>query len=159
MLLVALLIGVILIVAAIRNSQGDLFSALAVDVPGFVIWAAAIVGVGAIGFVPGLKPASRGLLALVIVVLIVNNYQAIISGFQGADKAASTSSTTNASAGASQASGSGAQTGGSSSSGTSSSNPIGQALALFNQGQTVYSQAQDAIATGTQLIGAAAGMQ
>lgn len=84
MVLVALFVGVVLIVAAYRNSQNDLATALASDVPQFVVWAAAIVAIGSIGFVPGLKPVSRGILALVIVVLILQNYKAILSGFQNA---------------------------------------------------------------------------
>ena len=84
MILVALILGVILIVAAIRNSQGALFAALGVDVPGFVVWAAAIFAVGVVGYVPGLKTVSRGLLALVIVALVLNNYQKILAGFQSA---------------------------------------------------------------------------
>lgn len=84
MVLVALLVGVILLIAALRNSQGALFSALGKDVPGFVVWAAALVAVGIIGFIPGLKPISRGLLALVFIVLIVRNYQQAIAGFQNA---------------------------------------------------------------------------
>lgn len=84
MILVALFIGAILIVAAIRNSQGALFAALYQDVPGYVIWAAAIFAVGAVGFIPGLKPVSRGLLALVIVVIVMNNYQKILAGFKDA---------------------------------------------------------------------------
>lgn len=84
MALFALFIGVVLIVAAIRNSHGALFSALSTDVPEFVTWAAAIVAIGIIGFVPGLKPVSRGLLALVIVVIILQNYQEILKGFQNA---------------------------------------------------------------------------
>lgn len=84
MILVALFIGVILIVAAIRNSQGALFTALSTDVPGFVVWAAAIFAIGAVGFIPGLKAPSRGLLALVLLVLILKNYQGIVSGFQSA---------------------------------------------------------------------------
>lgn len=84
MILVALIIGAILIVAAVRNSQGALFAALGQDVPAFVVWAAAIFAIGAIGFVPGLKPVSRGLLILVIVVLILRNYQQILTGFQNA---------------------------------------------------------------------------
>lgn len=84
MVLVALLVGVILLIAALRNSQGALFTALGKDVPGFVIWAAALVAVGIIGFIPGLKPISRGLLALVFIVLIVRNYQQAIAGFQNA---------------------------------------------------------------------------
>jgi len=57
-----------------------LFGALAQDVPAFMVWAAAVFAVGAIGWIPGLKPVSRGLLALVIVVLVLNNYQQIIDG-------------------------------------------------------------------------------
>lgn len=82
MVLVALFIGVILIVAAIRNSQGTLFSALGQDVPDFIVWGAAIFAIGVLGFVPGLKPISRGLLALIIVVLVLNNYKNILQSFQ-----------------------------------------------------------------------------
>jgi hypothetical protein len=84
MIFFALIIGVILIVAAVRNSQGSLFSALGQDVPAFVVWASAIFALGALGFVPGLKPVSRGLLALVLVVLILRNYKQILSGFNNA---------------------------------------------------------------------------
>lgn len=78
----ALIIGIALIVAAMRNSQDALFSAIGTDVPNFIVWAAAIFALGAIGFVPGLKPVSRALLALVITVLIVTNYKKIIAGFE-----------------------------------------------------------------------------
>lgn len=84
MILFALFIGAILIVAAVRNSQGALFDALYTDVPGFVVWAAAIFAIGAVGFIPGFKPVSRGLLALVIVVIVMRNYQKILTGFQDA---------------------------------------------------------------------------
>ena len=86
MIIILLLIGVILIVSAVRNSQGALFTALGQDVPGFFVWAAALLALGAVGWIPGLKPISRGLLALVIVVLILRNYQNIIKGFQNAGK-------------------------------------------------------------------------
>lgn len=86
MILVALMIGIILVVAAIRNSQASLFSALSTDVPQFVVWAAALLAIGMLGFIPGLKPISRGLLALIIVVIALRNYQGIISGFQAAAK-------------------------------------------------------------------------
>lgn len=82
MILVSLLIGAILIVAAIRDSQGELFAALKQDVPAFVVWAAAIVALGAIGWVPGLKPISRGLLGLVILVIVLRNYKQIIAGLE-----------------------------------------------------------------------------
>jgi len=106
MLIVALLIGVVLIVAAIRNSQAALFSALATDAPGYVVWAAALVGVGAIGYIPGLKGISRALLGLVLTVIIINNYKAIIAGFQNADSAAQSSSSSNASSSSSSSGGS-----------------------------------------------------
>lgn len=82
MILVLLFLGIIIVVAALRNSQGALFAALYEDVPGFVVWAAAIFAIGAVGFIPGLKPVSRGILALVIVVIVLRNYKQIITGFE-----------------------------------------------------------------------------
>lgn len=87
MTLVALFIGAIVIVAALRGTYGALFAALGQDVPHFVVWAAAILALGAIGFVPGLKPVSRGLLALVLTVIILQNYQAVLVGFANVAKA------------------------------------------------------------------------
>jgi hypothetical protein len=84
--LFALIIGVIIVVAAFRNSQGALFNALGTDAPDFVVWAAAILAIGAIGFIPGLKTTSKLLLALIIVVIVVNNYKGILAGFQNAWK-------------------------------------------------------------------------
>lgn len=81
MILVLILIAIILIVAAIRDKQGELFGALKTDVPAFGTWAAAIIAIGLLGFIPGFKPVSRGLLALVIVVLVINNYDKILVGF------------------------------------------------------------------------------
>lgn len=98
MTLIALLIGVVLIVAAIRNSQDALFKAIATDVPEFVVWAAAIVALGVIGFIPGLKPVSRGLLALVIIVIVLHNYKNILSGFTNAWKSPPAASSATASA-------------------------------------------------------------
>lgn len=91
MILIILLFAIILITAAIRGTQNDLFSALKMDIPGYAVWAAAIVAVGAIGVVPGLKPISRGIMALVIIVILVHNYSQIISGFENAFKSGSSS--------------------------------------------------------------------
>jgi hypothetical protein len=90
MTLIALLIGVVLVVAAFRGTASTLFNALGTDVPAYVIWAAAIVAVGVIGYIPGLKPVSRGLLALVLVVIILNNYQSILNNFQSVASASTT---------------------------------------------------------------------
>lgn len=79
----ALIIAAVLIVAAIRNTQGELLSAIRQDVPAFAIWGAAIFGVAMIGFIPGLKPVSRGLLALLIVAIVLANYRNVLGAFQG----------------------------------------------------------------------------
>lgn len=81
MTLVVLAIGIVILVASLRGTHASLFEAIGTDVPGFVVWAAAIVALGALGFIPGLKPVSRGLLALVVVVLVFQNYGNILAGF------------------------------------------------------------------------------
>lgn len=84
MILFLVLIAAVLIVAAIRDTQGDFFAAIREDVAAFGTWGAALIAIGLLGFIPGVKPVSRALLGLVIVVLFVNNYQAIVSGFSKA---------------------------------------------------------------------------
>lgn len=86
MILLLILIAAFLIVAALRDTQGDLFASLGEDIPAFGTWAAALIALGLIGYIPGFKPVSRGLLALVIIVLVVNNYQGIVNGFENAWK-------------------------------------------------------------------------
>lgn len=81
---IILIIGIVLVVVAIRDSQSDLFTALANDVPAFSTWFTAIVVIGAIGFISPLKPLSKALLILVLVVLVLHNYQSIIAGFNSA---------------------------------------------------------------------------
>lgn len=88
MILIALFIGAVLVIAAIRGTQVDLGSALLKDVPGYAVWAAAILAIGAIGFVPQAKPVSRALLVLVVAVIILTQYQNILNGFQNAWKTA-----------------------------------------------------------------------
>jgi predicted lipid-binding transport protein (Tim44 family) len=96
-----LLIGAVLLIATVRNTQGDLGIALAADVPPFLKWAVALLAVGAIGWVPKMQPISRMLLALVIVVLVLKNYQQLFAGFTSLSKTtpqASTAATTPAQA-------------------------------------------------------------
>lgn len=87
---ILLLIGAVIIIAAFNNTQGDLATELETDVPAFLKWALAIVGVGAIGWIPGMQTISRWLLALVLVVLVLKNYQGILSGFQSLGGSAAT---------------------------------------------------------------------
>jgi hypothetical protein len=76
------LIGAVLLLAAVRNTAGDLGNALAQDVPGYLKWALAIVAVGALGWVPGMRTVSRWLLALVLVVVVLKNYANLFAGFK-----------------------------------------------------------------------------
>lgn len=79
--LLLIFVAGVLIVSAIRNTQTQLATELETDLPGFGAWALAIIGVGALGWVPGMRVISRWLLALVIVVLVVKNYSALFAGF------------------------------------------------------------------------------
>lgn len=85
---VLILIGVVLLIVAIRDTYGSLGQALSTDIPGYATWALALAGVGALGFVPGLKTPARWLLLLVLVVLVLKNYQAILTGFAGSTSTA-----------------------------------------------------------------------
>jgi hypothetical protein len=71
-----LIFGAVLLTAAVRNKQGDLFRLLKNDFTGphnFVFWFASILAVGAIGYIPKFKPVSNAFLVLLVVVLFVSN--------------------------------------------------------------------------------------
>jgi hypothetical protein len=78
---ILILIGAVILVAALRNTQGDLATALETDLPGFFKWFLAVAVVGGLGFVPGMKVPSRWLLALVLVVIFLVNYVNVYKGF------------------------------------------------------------------------------
>lgn len=71
-----LVAGIVLIVAAVRGKQDELFDLLKHDFTGqnnFLIWLAALGAVGAAGYIPGLAPVSRAMLVLVLIVLVLAN--------------------------------------------------------------------------------------
>jgi len=71
---VLIIVGVILLIAAVRNTQQKLFFLLANDFTGpnnFIYWFISILIIGAIGYIPKLKPVSDGFLVLVILVLFL----------------------------------------------------------------------------------------
>jgi hypothetical protein len=76
----ALLIGALLIIVAFNNSFGALATELETDVPGYFKWAAAIAAILALGYIPGFRTPSRYLLGLVLLVLLLTNYQQIYAG-------------------------------------------------------------------------------
>lgn len=71
-----LAIGILLVIAAYNNTQDVLASQLKKDISGktgFIYWIAAIIIVGALGYIRPLQPVSRGFLALILVVLFLTN--------------------------------------------------------------------------------------
>lgn len=75
-----LIIGLLLVVTAVRGTTGNFARRLADDVSGgYLKWLAAIVVVGLIGFVPGLKLPSRYLIALAALVVMLRSGSGFIS--------------------------------------------------------------------------------
>jgi hypothetical protein len=77
---VALIIGAIIVVVAFNNSASGLATELETDIPGFFKWGAAIAAILALGYIPGVRTPSRWLLGLVLIVILLKNYQQIFSG-------------------------------------------------------------------------------
>lgn len=73
-----IIIGTVLLVAAVRNTIGGpdgLFTLLKNDFTGsnnFTYWVVSLLIIGAIGYIPTMRPLSRWFLALVIVVLFIS---------------------------------------------------------------------------------------
>lgn len=71
---ILLIIGIVLVVAAVRNQQAPLVALIGGDFSGagnFFYWLAALILIGAVGYIPKLKPVSDGLLILVILALVL----------------------------------------------------------------------------------------
>jgi hypothetical protein len=71
-----ILIGLMLIATALKNTQHELGQQFQTDLlgqDGFIAWAGAIMAIGAIGYIPGLRTASRYLLVLLGVVMVIRN--------------------------------------------------------------------------------------
>ena len=69
-----LIIGITLVVAAVRGTHTDLIGLVIGDFTGpgnFLFWIIAIIAVGSIGYVKTLKPISIGLLAVVLLALFL----------------------------------------------------------------------------------------
>jgi len=81
---VLLIIGVVLVIAGVRATQDTLFGLVKGDFTGtdnFIYWLGAILIIGALGYIPKVKPISTALLVLVIVVLFLKKGNA--SGLGG----------------------------------------------------------------------------
>ena len=81
-----LIIGITLIVAAVRDTQGTLVDLLIKDFSGegnFVYWIVALLLVGSVGYVPRMKPISDGFLVIIILALLLarGNPKSATGGF------------------------------------------------------------------------------
>lgn len=79
-----LIIGITLVVAAVRDTQGTLISLIQGDFTGpgnFWYWIAAILALGALGYIPRLKPVSDGLIVVVIIALLLSRGDPKNGGF------------------------------------------------------------------------------
>jgi hypothetical protein len=73
---VMLIVGVLLIVAGVRNTQGTLFTLLKSDFSGqgsFIPWIVAIAAIGGLGYIKPIRPITTAFLALVILVMFLSN--------------------------------------------------------------------------------------
>lgn len=71
-----ILVGVLLVVAAVRGTTDVLFTLVKQDFTGpnnYTYWLASILLIGALGYIKPLQPISRIFLALLIVVLVVSH--------------------------------------------------------------------------------------
>jgi hypothetical protein len=69
-----LIIGAVLLTASVRNTQDDLFTLVKGDFSGqgnFIFWVVSLLIIGAIGYIPKLKPISDGFLVLVLIVMFL----------------------------------------------------------------------------------------
>jgi hypothetical protein len=70
-----IIIGSVLLIASIRGTQGSLFTLVQGDFTGpnnFIFWTLSILLIGAIGYIPKLKPISVAFLVLVVLVLLLS---------------------------------------------------------------------------------------
>lgn len=77
--------GTILLVAAVRNTQGVLYALVRNDFSGpnnFIYWTIAILILGAIGYIQRLKPISDAFLILIIIVLFLRRGTGFFDSFQ-----------------------------------------------------------------------------
>jgi hypothetical protein len=68
--------GAVMLVAGIRNTYADLWNLVRNDFTsqgGFISWIAAIAVVGAMGYIPKLKPLSIAFMTLLLIVLVISN--------------------------------------------------------------------------------------
>lgn len=85
--LALLFIGVLFLAAGVRDKQGDLFTLLKGDLTGqnnFLQWVLALVLVGALGFIPRMRPVSVALIALILIAIFLRKGAGFFDQLAGA---------------------------------------------------------------------------
>jgi hypothetical protein len=65
-----------LIASALKGTEKELAQRLQIDIlgaQGFIVWILAIIGIGLVGYIPGMTKTSRYMLLLVAVVIVLKN--------------------------------------------------------------------------------------
>lgn len=71
-----IIIGAVLLVAGVRGTHKDLWTLVKGDFTGnsnFINWVAAIAVIGALGYIPKLKPLSIAFMTLLLLVLVISH--------------------------------------------------------------------------------------
>jgi len=92
---VLIIIGLFLLIAGARGTQGQLYDLIKGDFTGqnsFIYWIAAMGVIGGLGYIPALRGLSHAFLALVLIVLVLHQNTGIwanlTSALQGSTLAA-----------------------------------------------------------------------
>jgi len=84
---VLIIVGTVMLVAAVQGTQAQLGSQIATDGQGFLKYAIAVGAVGAVGYVSDLRTISRLFMALILISLVLSNSKSgtgLIGNFQNA---------------------------------------------------------------------------
>ena len=84
---VLLALGILFFIVSLQGTQGSLFTLLKSEFVGtnsFVVWAAAFVIIGLLGYIKPIRPITHAFLVLLLLVLVLTNGKGFFSQFNSA---------------------------------------------------------------------------
>lgn len=84
---VLLALGILFFVVSLQGTQGSLFTLLKSEFVGtnsFVVWAAAFVIIGLLGYIKPIRPITHAFLVLLLLVMVLTNGKGFFSQFNSA---------------------------------------------------------------------------